>query len=145
MGGGSPGDVGELCFVPKADASCSVSCLARKGRRPDALSVSGDFMGASSVFGPCPLLPVLLRDNGLTLASSDCFLRAPNAFLSLKPLDAPIGALTAEECGDDDETAGWGRVYVCPITPREDERGAGETATEGKCDFVGVDSDDTAE
>ena len=148
VGGGSPGDVGELtlvefCLTLKADASCSVSCLARKGRRPDDLSVSGDVTDASSGFRPFPLLLVLLRDKDVGLASSDCFLRAPNAFFSLKPLEAPLGVLETEESGDDAGIAGWGRVYVCPIAPREDERGAGDTG--GNCVFVGVDSDDAAE
>jgi hypothetical protein len=31
------------------------------------------------------------------------------------------------------------------MTPREEERGAGDTATGGMCVFVGVDSDETAE
>jgi hypothetical protein len=70
VGGGSLGDVGELtvvefCLAPKADASCSVSCLARKGRRLADLSFSDDDVtDATSVFRPFPLLLVLLRDNG---------------------------------------------------------------------------------
>ena len=143
-GGGSAGEVGALTvvFALKAEASCSVSCLARKGRRPDNLSVSGT---ASSTFRPLPLLLVLLRDKGIGLTSSDCFLRAPNAFLSLKPLDVFAGVLEVEESGEGAGAAGWGRVYVCPMTPSEDERGAGDTATDGKCVFVVVDSCDAAD
>jgi hypothetical protein len=63
----------------------------------------------------------------------------------LKPLDVFAGVLEVEETGEGAGAAGWGRVYVCPMTPSEDERGAGDTATDGKCVFVVVDSCDAAD
>jgi hypothetical protein len=52
------------------------------------------------------LLLVLLRDNGIGLASSDCLLRTPNAFFSLKPLEELVGGFTAEDKGVDVGIAG---------------------------------------
>jgi hypothetical protein len=63
-------------------------------------------MDASSVFRPFPLLLVLLRDKDIGLESSDCFLRAPNAFFSLKPLEVVVGGFKAKEGGGADGAAG---------------------------------------